>query len=254
MKTKPTVIDRKVPVSVSLRTSIVKKAREKGLNLGPMMEDAVLLACGEDPEEIELSKLENEIAELQTELAPKIARAKYLKESLQTKRRLQIDLSIERDCHAWYLRSLVQSGVFKVVRRDSIEPVPMIMDDIRSGIIREYEVDISGGKARLTDRASAQTRKRLRQFLRDRGNNLTAIPAREWVSPDLETLRSTYGISLDIEEFQDEFLRNQSIGDLTVDFFARFRPAIIQTGIKSEVKARMEPEYRNFTLEAGGVT
>jgi hypothetical protein len=253
MNTKPIVIDRKVPVSISLRMSIVKKAREKALNLGPMMEDAVLLACGEDPEEIELLKLEKEIAELQTELAPKMARAKYLRESLQTKRRLQIDLSIERDCHAWYLRSLVQSGVFKVVRMDSIDPIPMIMDDIRSGIIREHEVEISDGKAKLTDRATPQTRKRLRQFLVDRGNNLKAIPPKEWVSPDLETLRSTYGISLNMEDFQDEFLRNQSIGDLPVDFFARFRPAIIQERIKAEVKARMEPEYRNFTLETGGV-
>ncbi|PYB68283.1 hypothetical protein DMB44_04360 [Thermoplasma sp. Kam2015] len=254
MKTKPTTIDRKVPQSVSLRLSIIKKAREKGLNLGPLVEEAIELACGEDPEEIELSRLQKEIAEMQAELAPKMARAKYLKESLQTKRRLQIDLSIERDCHAWYLRSLVQSGVFKVGRMDSIDPAPMIMDDIKSGIIRDCEVDISEGKARLTDKASAQTRKRLRQFLRDRGNNLSAIPAREWVSPDLETLRSTYGLSLDIEEFQDEFLRNQSIGDLPLDFFARFRPVIIQDRIKSEVKARMEPEYRNFALEAGGVT
>ena len=77
------------------------------------------------------------------------------------------------------------------------------------------------------------------------------IPRREWVVPILDTLRSGYGISLEFEAFEKEFLINQSMGDLPLDYFRRFKPIIIQERLKSEIKSRMEPSYRTISLEMG---
>lgn len=228
--------------------------KNPSVNASDVFRRAVHSMMPKDIDSIRLSKLAEEIADMRVSLSIKEAEYSSLKRKVEEREKLQLDLRLEQDCHAWYMRSLVQSGVFRILRSEAVDPVSFVEDEIKSGSIRPGEIEIQDGKARLTDKASMQTRKRLKRFLSNRGNALVPIPSQEWVVPTLDTLRSGYGISVEFEEFQKEFLLNQSMGDLPLDYFRRFKPTIIQERIKSEVKSRMEPEYRNFTLEAGGVT
>jgi len=48
MRTKPTVEDRKVPRSISIRQSVDELARERGIDLNKIVEETVLMACAID--------------------------------------------------------------------------------------------------------------------------------------------------------------------------------------------------------------
>jgi len=252
---RPTLGDRKLVQRMITSDPEVEEFLRKNpsVNASDVFRRAVHSLMPRDIDSLRLSKLAEEISEMRVSLSIKEAEYSSLKKRVEEREKLQLDLRLEQDCHPWYLRSLIQVGVFRVMRSESVDPVAMVMEDIRDGTVKESEVQISESRVVLTGKATLQTRKRLRQFLRDRSNILVPIPSREWVVPILDTLRSGYGISIDFDEFQKEFLLNQSMGDLTVDYFRRFRPAIIQDRVRSEVKARMEPEYRHFTIEAGGI-
>ena len=226
--------------------------KNSSVNASDVFRRAVHSMMPKDIDSIRLSKLAGEIADMRVTLSIKEAEYSSLKRKVEEREKLQLDLRLEQDCHAWYLRSLVQSGVFRTLKSEAVDPILFVEDEVRSGSIRPGEIEILDGKARLTDKASPQTRKRIRRFLTDSGNALVPIPSREWVVPILDTLRSGYGISVEFEEFQKKFLHNQSMGDLPVDYFRRFKPVIIQERIKSEVKSRMEPTYRTIHLEMGG--
>ena len=103
--------------------------------------------------------------------------------------------------------------------------------------------------SRITDKATLSTKKRLKKFLKH--DMLMPLPSNTWVVPVPDTLRSGYGISIDFQAFENEFIHNQSIGDLPIDFFRQFKPAILQERIKAEVKFKMEPSYRTIPLETG---
>jgi hypothetical protein len=226
--------------------------KNPGVNASDVFRRAVHSMMPRDIDSIRLSKLAEEIADMRVSLSIKEAEYNSLKRRVEEREKLQLDIRLEQDCHAWYLRSLVQSGVFRIMVSEAVDPVSFVEDEIRSGSIKPGEISINDGTARLTDKASIQTRKRLRRFLTDRRNVLVPIPRREWVVPILDTLRSGYGISLEFEAFEKEFLLNQSMGDLPLDYFRRFKPIIIQERLKSEIKSRMEPSYRTISLETGG--
>ena len=248
MKTKPNVDDRKIPRSVSIRQSIDRIVRENGIDLGSIIEDAVLMSCGSDPEEIELSKLEKEISKLKSELAPKISRAGYLKESVSRKKRLQTDLKMERECHGWYLRSLVQSGIFKVIRRESVDPSNVVQQLIADGNISKSDVEHDGIGWRLTSSVSRKSIRYLSHFL-DKNGNISPTEEKVWVAPGQDDLLSKYSISVSFEKLSYEIISNRQIGDEPVEFYLQFNPRIASERVKTEIKKKMEPEYMPARVE-----
>ena len=223
--------------------------KNPSINASDVFRKAIRGMMPRDSDAIRLSKMAEEISDMRAKLSIKEAEYESLRKRVEERDRIQLDLRLEQDCHAWYLRSIVQSGVFRVMKSDAVDPVSSVQDEIRTGSIKSYEIEITDGKARLTQKATPSTRKLLRQFLH--GDNLQPIPPRTWVVPVLENLRSSYGISIDFNRFEKEFIENQSIGDLPIDFFRQFKPAIIQDSIKAEVKARMEPHYRTISVDTG---
>ena len=248
MKTKPMTEDRKIPRSVSIRQSIDRIAKEQGIDLGSIVEDAVLMACGSDPDEIELHKLEKEISRLKSDLAPKISRASYLRESVQRKKRLQTDLLMERECHGWYLRSLVQSGIFRVIRKESVDPSAVIKQLLVDGNISKSDIESTGNGWRMSRTASRKAERYLSIFL-DKEGNLPPTRESAWVIPGQEDVLSKYSISLDFDKFSDEIISNSQIGDEPVEFYLHFNPRIVSDRVKAEVKKEMEPEYMPARVE-----
>jgi hypothetical protein len=248
MKTKPMTEDRKIPRSVSIRQSIDRIAKEQGIDLGSIVEDAVLMACGSDPEEIELQKLEKEISRMKSDLAPKISRASYLRESVQRKKRLQTDLLMERECHGWYLRSLVQSGVFRVMHKESVDPLTVINQLLADGNISKSDIESTGNGWRMSRTASRKAVRYLSIFI-DKEGNLSPTSESAWLTPSQEDVLSKYSISLDFDKFSDEIISNSQIGDEPVEFYLHFNPRIVSDRVKAEVKKKMEPEYMPARVE-----
>ena len=248
MKTKPMAEDRKIPRSVSIRQSIDRIAKEQSIDLGSIVEDAVLMACGSDPEEIELQKLEREISRLKSDLAPKISRASYLRESVQRKKRLQTDLLMERECHGWYLRSLVQSGIFRVMRKESVDPSTVIKQLLTDGNISKSDIETTGNGWRMSRNASRKALRYLSIFL-DKNGNISPTRETAWVTPCRDDVLSKYSISLDFNKFSNEIISNNQIGDEPVEFYLHFNPRIVSDRVKAEVKKKMEPEYMPARVE-----
>ena len=206
------------------------------------------MACGSDPEEIELQKLEKEISRLKSDLAPKIPRASYLRESVQGKKRLQTDLLMERKCHGWYLRSMVQSGIFRVRRKESVDPSTVIKQLLADGNISKSDIESTGNGWRMSRTASRKAERYLSIFL-DKEGNISPTRESAWVIPGQEDVLSKYSISLDFDKFSDEIISNSQIGDEPVEFYLHFNPRIVSDRVKAEVKKKMEPEYMPARVE-----
>jgi len=247
MRTKPTVDDRKIPRSVSIRQSVDRMAKEHAIDLGQIVEDAVMMACGSDPEEIELGKLEKEISRLKSDLAPKLSRLAYLKESVSRKKKLQNDLMMERECHAWYLRSLVQSGIIRVMSTESVDPSNIVKLLIKEGSISSSDVEPEGTGWKISSSASAKGKKYLSNLV-DKDGNLVPTESRTWVSPSKDDLLSKYSISLDFNKLSSEVMAHQ-IGDEPVEYYMQFDPRIVSDRVKAEIKKKMEPHYISASVE-----
>jgi hypothetical protein len=223
--------------------------KNPSINASDVFRKAIRGMMPRDSDSIRLSKLSEEISDLRARLSIKEAEYESLRKRVEERERIQLDLRLERDCHAWYLRSLEQTGVFRIINSEAVDPVQFVESEISTGSIKKYEVQITDGKARLTDKASQTARRMLKHFLH--GDVLEPIPARTWIVPSLENLRSSYGISIDFEKFQDDFLAGRTSGDLPLEYFQRYKPAIINDSIKAEIKHRMEPQYRTVLLDTG---
>ena len=188
---RPTLGDRKLVQRMITSDPEVEEflRRNPSVNASDVFRRAVHSLMPRDIDSIRLSKLADEISQMRVSLSIKEAEYNSLKKRVEEREKLQLDLRLEQDCHPWYLRSLVQSGVFRVMRSESVDPVAMVMEEINAGTIREYEVEISDGRASLTDKATPQTRKRLRQFLRDRNNTLWPL-IWSWAGRSMKSCRS----------------------------------------------------------------
>ncbi|MDS0256448.1 hypothetical protein ApAK_01950 [Thermoplasmatales archaeon AK] len=224
--------------------------KNPSINASEVFRRAIRSMMPRDSDSIRLSKLAEEISRMRSSLSMKEAEYESLKKRVEERERVQLDLRLEQDCHAWYLRSLVQLGIFRIMRRDPMDPLKIIEDEIRAGVMKASEISYENGRIRLTDRASPRTRRLLRNFMK--GDILVTIPGSEWVTPSQDSLRSQYGLSIDFPLFEREFMANPSMGDLPLEFFRQFKPLIVENRIKAEVKARMEPSYRSIPVEVGG--
>lgn len=155
-----------------------------------------------------------------------------------------MDINLETDCHAWYLRSLVQSGIFRVMQRESVDPIPIVNQLIAEKKIHAFEVEETPDGIRLTDKAANRT---LRMFSKHLGKDNILIPSEPetWVVPYESELTDKYFLRIDYEQFRQEFLTNQNISEAPTEFFKQFSPRILSDNVKRETKHKMMPFYQN---------
>ena len=195
-------------------------------------------------DEARLHQLENDIFETRQKLSILESEWKSVKARVEDKARIRLDISLETDCHAWYLRSLVQSGIFRVLKRDPIDPIPIVKQFMAEKRIHAYEVEETPQGFRITEKATNSTIRILRKHI---GKNNLLIPSEPetWLVPSEGDLIERYFLRIDYEQFQKEFLYNQNISEAPTDFFKQFSPRILSDNVKRETKQKMMPFYQN---------
>lgn len=208
-----------------------------------------------DPDTIRLSKLAEEISGLRVDLATKEAEYNGLKSRVDDRTKLQLDLKLEQECHAWYFRSLVQAGIFNVRRRPTIDPDPVIRDylnepDPEKRKIHRYELESADRGWKLTDRATSATKRLLSSYI-GRDGYLVPMEGTTYLTPSESDLYDRYSLRLDYKMFEKEYLSNPKIDDLPLEYFKQFSPIIrgttqeMEGSIKRETKQKMMPFYQN---------
>ena len=195
-------------------------------------------------DEARLHQLDNDIFETRQKLSILENEWKSVKARAEDKARIRLDISLETDCHAWFLRSLIQSGIFRVMKRESVDPVSIITQLISEKKIRAYEVEGTPEGLRLTDKAANRTIRMFSKYL-GKGNALVPSEPETWVVPLENDLINRYFIRINYEQFKTEYLNNQNISDAPTDFFKQFSPRILSESVKRETKQKMMPSYQN---------
>ncbi len=201
-------------------------------------------------DEARLHQLDIDIFETRQKLSILESEWKSVKARVEDKARIRLDISLETDCHAWYLRSLVQSGIFRVLKRDTVDPVPIVKQFMAEKRMHAYEVEETAQGFRLTEKATNGTLRILRKHL---GKNNLLIPSEPetWLVPSENDLYDRYSLRLDYKMFGKEYINNPRIEDLPLDYFRQFSPMIRgntqerEDSIKRETKQKMMPFYQN---------
>ena len=195
-------------------------------------------------DEARLRQLDNDIFETRQKLSILESEWKSVKARVEDKARIRLDISLETDCHAWYLKSLVQSGIFRVMKRDPIDPIPIVRQFLGEKRIHSYEIEETDNGLRLTEKATNSTFRILRRHI---GKDNLLIPSEPelWLVPSSNDLVERYFLRIDYEAFKKEFLYNQNISEAPTDFFKQFSPRILTESVKRETKQKMMPFYQN---------
>ena len=194
-------------------------------------------------DEARLHQLDNDIFETRQKLSILESEWKSVKARVEDKARIRLDVSLETDCHAWYLRSLVQSGIFRVLKRDPIDPVPIVKQFMAEKRIHFEEVEETADGFRLMSKASSGTLRILRKHI-GKNSRLIATEPENWLIPSQNDLNDRYSIRMDYEQFKKEFMNNINISEAPTDFFKEFSPRILTESLKHETKQKMMPFYQ----------
>ena len=195
-------------------------------------------------DEARLRQLDNDIFETRQKLSILESEWKSVKARVEDKARIRLDISLETDCHAWYLKSLVQSGIFRVLKRDPIDPIPIVKQFMAEKRIHAYEIEETDKGFKLTDKATNGTFRILRRHI-GKDNILMSSEPETWLVPSANDLIERYFLRIDYETFKREFLSNQNISEAPTDFFKQFSPRILTESVKRETKQKMMPFYQN---------
>ena len=195
-------------------------------------------------DEARLHQLDNDIFETRQKLSILESEWKSVKARVEDKARIRLDINLETDCHAWYLKSLVQSGIFRVLKRNPIDPIPIVKQFMAEKRIHAYEIEETDKGFKLTDKATNGTFRILRRHI---GKDNTLIPSEPetWLVPSENDIVDRYFLRIDYETFRKEFLGNQNISEAPTDFFKQFSPRILTESVKRETKQKMMPFYQN---------
>ena len=195
-------------------------------------------------DEARLHQLDNDIFETRQKLSILESEWKSVKARVEDKARIRLDINLETDCHAWYLKSLVQSGIFRVLKRDPIDPIPIVKQFMAEKRIHTYEIEETDKGLKLTDKATNGTFRILRRHI-GKDNILIPSEPETWLVPSANDLLERHFLRIDYETFRKEFLNNQNISEAPTDFFKQFSPRILTESVKRETKQNMMPFYQN---------
>jgi hypothetical protein len=215
-----------------------------GFNVSSYVNRSLWALKSQTSDEARLHQLDKDIFDTRQKLAILESEWKSVKARVEDKARIRLDINLETDCHAWYLKALVQSGIFRVMRRESIDPVPLVKQLLSEKKIHAYEIEETPQGMRLTDKASNRT---LRMFSKHLGKDNALVPSEPetWVVPYESELTDKYFLRIDYKQFRQEFLTNQSISEAPTEFFKQFSPRILTESVKRETKQEMMPFYQN---------
>lgn len=243
--------DRKIPTSLSIRQSLVKKIRSSNLDVSAICSSALEMALGKDPEELELEKLGTAILRKKEELAPMEARFAQLKDSVERKRKLDLDRHLEEDCGAWYLRFLIQEG-----RIHAKTPKPKDLEVVFRALVEDHEemlsAEISSGRIIFQRAPSMPLYRRMIRIgfvFSSNGLKCQLKDERPFLNPPDHECLSKLRIDFDRGMLLGDLSSGSVSGSLPVSAFRVYSPRITDENTKREIKSRMLPEYAQASVE-----
>ena len=246
--------DRKIPTSLSIRQSLVEKIRSSNLDVSAICTSALEMALGKDPEELELEKLGTAILRKKEELAPMEARFAQLRDSVDRKRKLDLDRHLEEDCGPWYLRFLIQEG-----RIHAKVPKPKDLEAVFRTLAEDHEemaaAQISSGKIIFQKAPSMPLYRRMIRIgfiFSANGLKCQLKDERPFLNPPDHECLSKLRIDFDRGMLLGDLSSGSVSGSLPVSTFRAYSPRIMDEAVKREIKSRMLPEYSNANVEVIG--
>ena len=246
------VEDRKVSTTFSARQSLVKRARASNIDVSAVCSSALEMALGKDPEEIELEKLGTAILRKKEELAPMEARHEQLKESVERKRRLQLDLKLEEDCGAWYLRLLLQDNRIQVVR-PAVRDLETFLRHLQEEFPEFRGARLEGSLLSLNEPPSPKTHSLLKRkgFVSAGRNTYQWVEKPPAIYPAEQECASRFRISFNSRGLLEDMVSGNLSEIMPVAAFRTYSPRILSEDVKREIKGRMLSEYVRVEVSTG---
>ena len=240
------------------------------ISASKLFKQAVRSQIPNDPAEVQLEKLKEELGKLEkrrNEIYPEIER---LEKNIEDKKRIKLQLKLEEDYEAWYLRYLVDHGIFKTIyiKETSVEPVLESMIK-RKDITREDIVEKHGKLfINISTKNSTMVYRRLtsKGFMDPNTHELHSIPGHYEFNTLPDDLQVKYHVKIDYEKFKEDFSTEKISSDMPVSFFKEYNPRVLSTwddsskkyvsNLKEEIQKMMVQEYQAMAVdvERGDVT
>ncbi len=246
---RPSVGEKKLPIrSLTSDPEVEIFLKEHpGINASEVFRRSIRALMPKDSHVIRLEKLAKDISEMRSDLAVKEAEYQSLKKEIDDREKIKIDLRLEEDCDAWYLKNLMERGVIREVLPDPITPesfMPMLTG--QNSHVKEDTV-FKDGRWRIVDNPHPDSLKEInRTGLRiDHGIIIEAKSRPPRLVPNEQELASRYGMWVDHASLLSAFREAEQASDISLEILKKFRPRILDDRIRTSVKRKMEPSYMN---------
>ena len=215
------------------------------INASEAFQNTIRSMMPHGPDEIRLESLKKRKSEIERELNginPEISR---LEERIHSQKRIRLEAALEADYEAWYLRHMVQAGIFHILKVQPPNIEQTISDWISERKVKPAEIVEKSGEKFLSKDASL--------FLKIHLERLKALNGRKIIQPRIWSYLSPsesdfqvagrYNIRFDYGAFQSDWKAGKISSELPVSFFKSYKPKIFDQDLKREIKKMMEPEY-----------
>ena len=227
------------------------------INASEAFQNTIRSMMPHGPDEIRLESLKKRKSEIEKELNeinPEILR---LEEKIHSQKRIKLEASLESDYEAWYLRHMVQVGIFHIITVQPPDIEKTILDWISERKVKPQELIEKNGKKFLSKDASMYLREHLSRLRAIEGKMIIQPRIWSYLSPTASDFQiaGKYNIRFDYDSFQSDWLASKISGELPVSFFKQYNPKIYDQDMKREIKKMMEPEYmeiNDVSVETAG--
>jgi len=246
---------RKVPVSASLEQGLLWKLEELGITPTELLSAAAQSVETDETKKLELRVEKSFKKWKDLEVQAGIAKAEYegAKSELESRRKMELDLKLEEDCAAWYLRSQIEDGTIRKVEyhEPSLERIRGIAEHLSETY--DMPIDLSSERPRIERNENGTIPITYSRFLRNKGLRIDRegyiVSNPDAFKPRIEPQSLTHlKIDIDLKEFTDAFLAGELSSDTPISVFKEFNPKILSTELKSEIKKRMASHYQSVEV------
>lgn len=245
---------RKVPVSASLEQGLLWKLGELGISPTDLLTAAARAIETDETKKLEIKVEEKFKKWKDLEIQAGIAKAEYegAKSELESRKKMELDLKLEEDCGAWYLRSLIEEGSIRKI--EYTEPTKEKVVEIAEFLSENHgaSIDYSNERPRILKDGDSFSLTHVR-FLSNKGLTIDRegfiMPRPNAFGPSMEPSSLTrFKLELDIKRFSEDFLSGIVTEDSPLSVLKEYSPIITSSELKSEIKNRMVSFYRTVEV------
>ena len=215
------------------------------INASEVFQNTIRSMMPRGPVEIRLESLKKRKPEIErqlNEINPEIAR---LEERIHSQNRIRLEVVLEADYEAWYLRHIVQAGIFQILKVQYPNIEQTISDWLFERKVTPAEIVEKSGEKFLSKDAFLFLKTHLERLKALDGSKIIQPGIWAHLSPSESDFRvaGRYNIRFDYSVFQSDWKAGKISGELPVSFFKSYKPKIFDLHLKREIKKMMEPEY-----------